>query len=62
MKCYRTVCETVPCTTMVRKTICEKVPYTVCKKVPYTVRKQVPYTVCKYVRETVVSAAICNTR
>ena len=31
-----TVCETVPCTTYVKESVCEKIPYTVCKKVPHT--------------------------
>src|SRR5262249_47475805 len=66
---HRTVCEQVPCTTMVRERVCTRVPYTVCKKVPYTVHRQVPCqvtrmgtedaprqvpsTVCRMVRETV---------
>src|SRR6516162_6418095 len=49
--CERTVCEQVPCTTMVREKVCTKVPYTVCKKVPYTVVEKVPYTVCRTIRE-----------
>src|SRR5262249_8892344 len=50
----RTVCEQVPCTSYVRETVCEKVPYTVCKKVPYTAVKKVPCTVTRRVKENVV--------
>src|SRR5262249_21751008 len=44
----------VPCTTMVKRTVCEQVPYTVVKKVPYTIHKQVPCTVTRMVPETIV--------
>src|SRR5262249_43228024 len=50
----RTVCEQVPCTTYVKETVVEKVPYTCVKKVPVTTVKKVPYTVTRYVRETIV--------
>src|SRR5262249_39740669 len=49
---YHTVCEQVPCTQTVRRTVCQQVPVTVCKKVPYTYSKQVPVTVTRMVRET----------
>src|SRR5207237_164028 len=52
---YRTVCEQVPCTTYVRETHVEKVPYTVTKKVPYTYTKTVPVKVVRTVRENVVT-------
>jgi hypothetical protein len=52
----RTVCEQVPCTTYVKRTICEKVPYTVTKKVPYTVVKKVPYETCRRVCGAYVDA------
>jgi hypothetical protein len=50
---YRTVCEQVPVTTMVRKCRVEKVPVTICKKVPVTVTKQVPVTCVRTVTETI---------
>jgi hypothetical protein len=46
---YRTVCEQVPCTTTVRKTVYEQVPVTICTKVPHTCTKQVPVKVTRFV-------------
>src|SRR5262249_10864506 len=51
---YQTVCESVPTTTMCRKTVTERVPVTVCKKVPVTEVKKVPYTCTRMVTETQV--------
>lgn len=58
-KVWRVKCitEQVPCTTMVTRTVTEKVPYTVCRKITTNETRNVSYTVRRIARGAYVDAA-----